>query len=224
MTSGLKWNEWSEHGPSTNDIDRLYSYFQSDPVNCVLESPLVNKPGEKFTCNGGGIIILGEILKNATNMNIEDFSKKYLFRPLGIDSVQWYQFENGTYICDGSLKMTSRDMLKFGVTYLNEGNWNNERILSRDWVKKSKETFNNNSGINIPMDDSGKNGYAYSWWTNDLSVSGKKVKVFQAGDWGGQEIIVIPDDNMAVVFTGGNYTLKKHIYTVLKRFVLPALQ
>jgi hypothetical protein len=50
-------------------------------------------------------------------------------KPLGIDSVQWYQFENGTYACDGSLKMTSRDMLKFGVTYLNEVNW------------KSKETY-----------------------------------------------------------------------------------
>jgi len=224
MTSGLNWDEWGAHDPSSNDIDGLYSYCQSDPVSCVLEKSLVNKPGEKFTYNGGGMIILGEILKNATDMNIEVFSKKYLFEPLGIDSVQWYQYENGTYACDGSLKMTSRDMLKFGITYLNEGNWNSKRIISREWVKKIKEAYNNNSGIKIPIDDSGKNGYAYSWWTNKISISGKKVELFQAGGWGGQEIIVIPDYNMVVVFTGGNYTVKKHLYKVLERYILPALQ
>jgi CubicO group peptidase (beta-lactamase class C family) len=224
MTSGLKWNEWGAHDPSTNDIDGLYSYCQSDPVSCVLEKPLVYKPGEKFTYNGGGMIILGEILKNATSMNIEEFSKMYIFEPLGIESAQWYQFENGTYACDGSLIMTPRDMLKFGVIYLNEGNWNNKRILSKEWVEKSKKTYNNNTGINIPLDDSGKNGYAYSWWTNEISVSGEKFKLFQAGGWGGQEIIVFPDKNMVIVFTGGNYTVKKHLYKVLKRYILPSLQ
>lgn len=224
MTSGLKWNEWGAHDPSTNDIDRLYSYCQSDPVSCVLEKPLANNPSEKFTYNGGGMIILGEILRNATNMNIEDFSKMYLFEPLGIDSVQWYRFANGTYACDGSIIMTPRDMLKFGVTYLNEGKWNSKRILSKEWVEKSKKAFNNNTGIDIPIDDSGKNGYAYSWWTNEISFSGKKVKLFQAGGWGGQEIIVFPEYKMVVVFTGGNYTVKKHIYKILEKYVLPAIE
>jgi CubicO group peptidase (beta-lactamase class C family) len=224
MTSGLKWDEWGAHDPSSNDIDIIYSYCQSDPVSCVLEKPLEYNPGEKFTYNGGGMIILGEILKNATNMNIEDFSDKYLFDPLGIDTVHWYQFENGAYACDGSLIMRPRDMLKFGVTYLNEGKWNNEKILPKDWVEKSKKTYNNNIGINIPIDDSGKNGYAYSWWTNEISISGKKVKLFQAGGWGGQEIIVFPDYNMVIVFTGGNYTVKKHIYKILERYILPAIE
>ncbi len=224
MTSGLKWDEWGAHDPSTNDIDRLYSYCQNDPVSCVLEKPLEYKPGEKFTYNGGGMIILGEVLKNATNMNIEDFSKRYLFEPLGIDSVYWYQFENRAYACDGSIKMTSRDMLKLGVTFLNEGKWNNERIVSKQWVEKSKATYNNNTGINIPLDDSGRNGYAYSWWTNEISGAGRRVQLFQAGGWGGQEIIVIPDENMVVVFTGGNYEVKKHIYKILERFILPAIK
>ena len=74
------------------------------------------------------------------------------------------------------------------------------------------------------MDDSGKNGYAYSWWTNTISVSGKKVKLFQAGGWGGQEIIVFPDEDKVVIFTGGNYTTKKHRFKILKRYILPAIE
>ena len=224
MTSGLKWNEWEAHDPSLNDIDRIYSFCQNDPVSGVLEKPLEYNPGEKFTYNGGGMIILGEILKHATSMNIESFANKYLFNPLEIDTLQWYQFENGVYACDGSLVMKPRDMLKFGVTYLNNGRWNGKRVLSEDWVLFSKKPFNKNEGINIPIDDSGKNGYGYSWWTNELTISGKKINLFQAGGWGGQEIIVIPDLHMVVVFTGGNYTSRKHIYKILKEYILRAIE
>lgn len=62
------------------------------------------------------------------------------------------------------------------------------------------------------MDDTDKNAYAYTWWVNKLSEGNKQVEVFQASGWAAQEIIVIPDQKMVVVFTGGNYTMKKHIY------------
>ncbi len=225
MTSGLEWDEWSgSHSTPDNDIDEIYFNHQSDPVAGVLENELVYKPGEEFTYNGGGTIILGEILRNATNSNIGDFSKEYLFKPLGIDTVFWYRFEDGTFAYDGSLKMTPRDMLKIGVTYLNRGTWNDQRIVSENWIEKSSTPFNNNKGIKLPIDDSGKNGYAYSWWTNTVSGKKGKARLFQAGGWGGQEIIVIPDYNMVVVFTGGNYVVKKHIYKMLERYVIPAIE
>ena len=224
MTSGLQWDEWSAmHGTSANDIDRIYFECQQDPLACILEKRLVSEPGTNFTYSGGNINVLGEILRNATGMNILDFGKQYLFEPLGIDSVYWYQFENGTFACDGTFKITPRDMLKIGITFLNGGIWNEQRIISEEWVEKSKTTYKNNTGIKIPIDDTGKNGYAYTWWTNEISGSGKSAKLFQASGWGGQEIIVIPDLNMVVVFTGGNYVVKKHYYEILERFILPAI-
>ena len=93
------------------------------------------------------MIILGEILKNATGMNILDFGNKYLFKPLGIDSVNWYHFDNGVYACDGSIKITPRDMLKIGITFLNEGLWNEQQIVSKAWVEKSNTSFHINRRI-----------------------------------------------------------------------------
>ena len=224
MTSGLVWDEWhGAHGTVANDIDRIYIEYQSDPISGVLGKPLAHPPGEEFTYNGGGMIILGEILKNASQKNIGEFAKENLFSPLGIDSVWWYQFENGTFACDGSIKMTPRDMVKFGVTYLNEGSWKNQRIVSKEWVEQSKKPYRNNVGINVPIDDSGKNGYAYSWWTNEISIAGSKKALFQAAGWGGQEIIVIPDDQLVVVFTGGNYVVKKKLYRLIKKYILPSI-
>lgn len=222
MTSGLEWDEWgASHGTSANDIDMLY-FDCEDPITCVLENPWWAVPGQKFTYNGGGMVILGEILKNATNMNIDEFSMKYLFGPLNIDTTFWTQYSNGMYDAAGSLKITPRDMLKLGVTYLNDGEWNGKRIISSEWVENSSKPYSNNSGIIIPMEDSGKNGYAYSWWTSELSNSGNKIKMFRAGGWGGQEIMVFPELNMVVVFTGGSYSSKSTLYKLLERYILPA--
>ena len=114
-------------------------------------------------------------------------------------------------------------MLKIGITYLNEGVWNGQRIISKEWVEKSKTIYRGNSGIQVPLDDAGKCGYGYTWWINEADGPNGKVNLFQASGWGGQEIIVIPDLDLVVVFTGGNYVVKKHIYEILERFILPAV-
>jgi hypothetical protein len=157
MSSGLEWNEWNApHGTAANDIDRLYLQCSEDPLRCVLKRPMVAEPGEFFTYNGGGILALGEILKNATGMNILEFSKEYLLAPLGIDTIYWSTYPEGEYDTGSGILMRPRDMLKFGVTYLNDGTWNGERVISSDWVEKSAEIYNNNKRINIPIEDSGK--------------------------------------------------------------------
>ncbi|HUX55985.1 MAG TPA: serine hydrolase [Bacteroidales bacterium] len=224
MTSGLAWDEWgAAHGTSANDIDRLY-FECEDPVKCVLERPWWKEPGQLFTYNGGGMVILAEILRNATNMNIDEFSMKYLFQPLGIDSTQWTQYENGMYDAAGSLKLTPRDMLKLGVTYLNDGVWNGTRIISSEWVEKSSKSYNNNVGIKPPLEDSGESGYAYSWWTSVLSHAGDEIQIFRADGWGGQAIMVFPELDMVVVFTGGNYSAKSSLFEIIEKYVLPAVQ
>lgn len=224
MTSGLEWDEWSAaHGTTANDIDLLYTDYSDNPLACVLERPLVNRPGQEFTYNGGGFIVLGKILENASKMSLDEYANTYLFKPLGINSASWYQFNNGTYATDGSLHITPRDMLKFGVLYLQKGNWKNQQLVSQDWVGKSKIPYNNNRGIEVSGKDSGENGYSYSWWTNKYSVLNKKEKIFGAGGWGGQEIIVIPGQNMVVVFTGGSYASKTKTYKILEKYILPAI-
>ena len=48
--------------------------------------------------------------------------------------------------------------------------------------------------------------------------------MFHAGGWGGQEIMVFPELDMVVVFTGGNYAKKTKLYRLLKKQVLPAVE
>lgn len=225
MTSGLAWDEWhAPHATAANDIDRLYIECADDPLKCVLEKPVVSTPGSFFTYNGGGIITLGEILRNSSGIDIKEFAESFLFGPMGVDSIQWDGFPNGILETAGGLHLRPRDMLKFGVMYLNDGAWKGERIISKDWVAKSSEIYGNNSGIKVPIEDSGNNGYGFTWWISQLGHYGQKTNMYRANGWGGQVIMVLPENKMVVVFTGGNYTSKSHLFKILQSYILPSLK
>jgi CubicO group peptidase (beta-lactamase class C family) len=224
MTSGLEWDEWSTPA-DTAENDIVGIWLCEDPIACVLERDLKNDPGTHFTYSGGNVIVLGEILKNASGMNIDEFSKKYLFSPLGIRTANWSQkFKDGEFEAAGGLEMTPRDMLKIGTLYLNNGVWNDRQIISGDWVMKSSYAFPGNNWINIPGVDSGWNGYAYSWWVDSFFKSFNKLDIFFAGGWGGQKIIVVPELDTVVVFTGGNYTSNEHVFKILHKYIIPAIE
>lgn len=224
MSSGLAWDEWSvAHGSAANDIDALW-FDCKETISCVLERTWWQEPGQLFTYNSGGMAILGEIIKNATNMNINEFSRKYLFEPLEVENARWTKFPGGVWDGSGAFYIKPRDMMKLGVTYLNKGVWNDQRIIPTSWVEKSSKPYNNNININIPGEDSGNNGYGYTWWTSELYHNGKKIGMYRAGGWGGQEIMVFPELDMVITFTGGNYDKKTRLFRILNKYVLPAIK
>lgn len=218
MTSGLEWDEWNTSYISpANDAFLLFTQCD-DQVACVLKKPLVNEPGTDFTYTGGGMTLLSEIIRNATGMDIEAFADEYLFAPLGIEPVEWRRFASGVIEGGGEQRMSSRDMVKFGVTFLNGGVWDGQRIVSEQWVQNSATTYPATTRIRLPGSDSGTRGYAYTWWTKEYSQS----DAFFATGYGGQVIMVLPELNAVVVFTGGNYTTSVRTFTLLERYFLPA--
>ena len=228
MTSGLEWMEWNAPY-SSRDNPIVEIWFQDaeqnkDPFTFVLEGSLIDEPGTSFRYYGGNQIVLGGIIENATQMDIDEFSGKYLFEPLGIDSFDWWlRYPSGVIEAAGGLRMTPRDMVKIGVTYLNNGVWNGTRVVSEEWVEKSATPFADNKGIDVPGTDKRDVGYSYSWWTKTFSNSGEEINMFYAAGWGGQNIFVFPDLNAVVVVTGGTYTSSTRTFTLLERYIIPAI-
>ena len=195
-------------------------------VVCVLQVPLVHKPGTNFTYSGGNFIVLGEIVKYATGMELDEFAGIHLFKPMGIDELpQWVRYDtSGMLDAGGGLLQTPREMLKLGITYLNNGVWDGQQIIDPEWVAKSAVPYGDNTGIKIPGDDAGRKGYGYSWWTFSVKHNGETYDAYNAGGWGGQRIIVIPGLDMVVVFTAGNYSSTVTNHTILEKHIIAALQ
>jgi CubicO group peptidase (beta-lactamase class C family) len=157
-------------------------------------------------------------------MDMEEFSEKYLFKPLGIEHFDWSdRFPDGLVECASGLKLTPRSMVKIGATVLNDGIWNGQSIIPKQWVEKSAVPFSGNVGIKVPQEDIGKAGYSYTWWTKELSVAGKKIQGFSASGWGGQKILVITEINTVIVFTGGNYTSTVNNFKILEKYIIPSM-
>ena len=47
--------------------------------------------------------------------------------------------------------------------------------------------------------------------------------MFHAVGWGGQDLIILPELNMVVVFTGGNYVPLTTTFSILDKYILPAV-
>jgi CubicO group peptidase (beta-lactamase class C family) len=136
MTSGLEWNElelWL--GDMDHDLIRLF--IVPDPVQFVLAKPLVDEPGTRWYYMGGGVNVLGEALREASGLRLDDFAQRYLFTPLGITEVEWDFINSDTIHASGNLKLRPRDAAKFGYLYLNDGRWQGQQILSREWIAAS---------------------------------------------------------------------------------------
>lgn len=194
MRTGLSCNDWVP--ASVGNEERMYK--KRDWVKFVLDLPVASQPGENYSYCTGAPVTLGAIITNASGKKIPDFAQEYLFGPLGIREYSWEFMPNGRADTGGHLHLRSRDMLKFGLLFLNQGNWNGQQLISPSWVSESTKADGE-----VPT----SNGlqYGYFWWCKKWTHNNEDVNAYFASGNGGQFIFVLPELDMVVVFTGGGY-------------------
>jgi len=218
MSSGIRWNEDVPHNTSQNDESGMEQSL--DPVAYVLKLPLDQKPGAHWNYNSGGVQVLAEIIKNASGERIDKFAEKYLFAPLGIKDYSWIKSQPNFPAAASGLRLRSRDLVKIGLMYMNEGKWNNQQILSEQWVRQSMAT----TILRTP--DSTTKGYGYLFWTTIDTVNGKPYAITSGRGNGGQRLFIDKESNLVVVITAGNYNLSGIVndgQRALATHIIPAL-
>ena len=126
MSSGLKWNEEVPYdNPENSEIKMINS---TNPVEYVLSQPMDFPPGKVWQYNGGTTQLLAAIIEKTTGKKVDQFAKEYLFQPLGIEKFEWIKYPGTDMPAAASaLRLTSRDLLKFGLLYNNSGTWNDKK-------------------------------------------------------------------------------------------------
>jgi CubicO group peptidase (beta-lactamase class C family) len=202
FSSGFEWNE---HVFGFDDPrDSHYQMFSAeDPIRYLLGRPVTTAPGEAFHYNSGDTNLVGEIIRNASSaQSLMGFAEDLLFGPLDINSYEWMTIgtDSGFAFASGGISLRPRDMAKLGQLYLDGGVWAGRRVVSQGWVEESVE-------MAVPLigDYTTLYGYGYNWWLGRFQFEGAPVDYFRAAGWGGQDIFVIPDLELVVVFTAGGY-------------------
>lgn len=216
MSSGLEWNE-NDVPPGDRNNDVVQLFLVNDPIEYVLAKPVVTEPGSKFYYHSGGVNVLGEIIKKATGSMLDIYCSQFLFIPLGVLDYKWNFIKPGIVFCSGDLEMKPRDIAKFGNLYLNQGIWKGARLISNQWVTTSLENQYSLQGSNWY-------GYGFLWWLRTDIIESTAIKSYHGYGWGGQRCITIPEHDMVVVFTGGNYVTEEPIDEIFVEYILPAIK
>ncbi len=190
QTSGLAWKGYLEHE----------AWLQSDnPLTFVLDKELEHSPGMQYNYNSGATHLLSAIISKATGKNTLAFANEVLFSELNIKKIDWQQRAKEFY--DGSglgLKMKPIDVLKIGQLLENEGQWNGEQLVSKEWIQKSFDPA-------LKSETKwGLRGSTHGFCWYHAQLDGDIVNYGMG--YGGQFILMIPSKKLVIVTTHNHDT------------------
>jgi len=198
MTSGLPGDDEEELS--------MACMFADDVGLAAFETPQTKVPGEEMMYSSyAGSQCLASLVAKAVGQNLFEYAQEKLFGPLGMTSVTWRKAPNGDSTGGFGIYMTSRDMLRFGYLYLNDGVWEDERILPEGWVEASRP----------PEDDF--TAYGYLFWGNGPDKDWGSN--YEARGLGGQFITIWPDKDIVAVRTGSSFFFRGAEQTLLDRTI-----
>ncbi len=171
-------------------------------------------PGENYYYNNWDFNALGTIFEQETGEKIHESFEERIARPIGM---QDFTADDGRYVTgDDSrhaaypFEMTTRDLARFGLLYLNEGRWEDEQVLPEGWVEESVTPYSSfhTDPDNERMQSSG--GYGYMWWVSVEgqhfnTVDGIPEGTYTARGAGGHTLAVVPEHDLILVHRVNTY-------------------
>lgn len=196
------------------NVSDYVAYSQSaDWTRFTLELGFQFPPGVSWAYCTPQTNLLSVILTKATGMSTKAFAELYLFDPLNMTISYWQQDPQGYYTGGHEMYYTPRNMTRFGLMCLNYGQYNGNKVVSRNWLEQATidRTFR---------------GYGYQWWIEEVFG----YHMFYAGGQGGQFIFCIPDLDLVVVTTASGSIFDEYpnqlgmIFSTVKYRIIAAIE
>ncbi len=193
MQSGLKFEE---NYAEVSDVTKML-FMNEDIVKGIVNNPLDTIIGSKWYYSSGTTNLVAGLIKKEfpTLQEYLKFPHERLFRKLGMHSMVLETDESGNYIGSSYGYATPRDWAKFGLLYLNEGNWYGEQIVDTSWVNFTRQPAEHSGGI-----------YGGHFWHNHDHAAYKDVPtdLYSCNGFEGQFVYIIPSQDLVVVRMGLN--------------------
>ena len=162
-------------------------------------------PGSHWYYNNWDFNALGTIYERATGQPVYEGLHDDIAKPIGMQdfSPSDGRYKRGPQSIHPAyhITMTARDLARFGLLYLRNGQWRGRQIVPSAWIKASTK-----SHAISPH----RGGYGYMWWTTGhdgaadipsrrhLNAWLPKIRYFAQGAYG-QLIGIFPTEDLVIV-------------------------
>ena len=195
---------------------------EEDWVKTFLALPIPEPPGSLFLYNSGATYMLSAIVQKVSGQKLIDYLTPRLFQPLAIREMTWETCPRGINTGGWGLALQTESIAKFGLLYLQQGQWNGSPIIPAQWVEEAT-TFK----IQQPAKE-GQNldelkrtsewhqGYCYQFWRS-------RHNAFRADGAFGQFSIVMPEQDAVIAMTSESSNMGDQMSLVWD-YLLPAMK
>jgi len=150
-------------------VDRNRAVGKEDETLDKAETRTLREPGTFWEYNDVRINRLALALLRTVGRPLPRVLAENVMRPIGAtDTWEWHGYHNSMVDVDGTamrsvsggghwgggLWISARDLARVGLLYLNDGEWDGDRLLSEAWIDASTEPCDANES------------YGYLWWLN----------------------------------------------------------
>jgi CubicO group peptidase (beta-lactamase class C family) len=199
MSSGLRFIE--DHKIPLDLLRMLLA--EPDTGAYAAAKPLEVRPNSRWSYSSGTANIISRIVRQSVGGSLCDlfaFAHRALFDRVGMASAVIEPDPSGTFVGSSFMYATPRDWARFGLFYLNDGVWKNERILPGGWVKYST----------TPTPRAPKGEYGAQFWLNAGRPGDPKDRwmpkvppdMYSLSGFEGQYVSVIPSKKLVIVRLG----------------------
>lgn len=150
-------------------------------------------PGSFYYYNNWDFNVLGAIFESATGLSIGEAFAQWIAAPVGMQDFRpqdvYYERNSGSDYPQYIVRLSARDLARFGILYLQDGRWDGQQVVPQDWVRTSLQPMAG-MGEQPPV---GVDAFGYSWWID--SDGGRSWSL----GWGGQSLLVDPAAGLVAV-------------------------
>ena len=175
------------------------------------ELEFVAEPGSRHAYCSGGINLVGAALAGSSGQSVLSLLQTRLFKPLGFKNAYWNVMPNGEAYLGGGGQLRTRDLLKIGQLYLDDGKWLGQQIIDREWVATSIKPKIEITPTTTGLEKSAFSNFyfggidGFAWHLHSITVGDQTYKTYEASGNGGQMVVIVPELDLVIGMTGGNY-------------------
>lgn len=168
-------------------------------VNGARRRALVREPGSYWDYENYDTLLAVLTMKNALgdNKTYQEFPRRALLDKLGMRNTLVSADRFHDFILSSQVYTNARDLARFGLLYLQDGAWNGEQIISKEWIEF----------VTTPAPATAERGNAYGgqWWLVPDGRNDVPKSAYATSGNRGQFVVVVPTHDLVIVRRGLDY-------------------